>query len=193
MPCENAGTKKIQYYQSLYAYTSTNLVLTSLAIHNNHIMSYICINNLYLKGEKDEYPNWQMWNIRACIWQPRFGRPPFLCLGRMPRSRGMVSYVRDGYGAFLPTHFESGCCKMLNLWCETKLLCVQSWPPPWPWRPDFLQFTNINGCRAGWWRACIFPLCGSFEWSSSGVVGFYNIDNIMSSHYVLSISSGTQS
>ena len=23
MPCENPGTKKIQYYQSLYAYTST--------------------------------------------------------------------------------------------------------------------------------------------------------------------------
>ena len=29
-----------------------------------------------------------------------FGRPVLLCLGKMPRARGMVAYVRDGYGAF---------------------------------------------------------------------------------------------
>ena len=34
---------------------------------------------------------------------PGFGRPVLLCRGRMPRARGMVAYVQDGYGAFSPT------------------------------------------------------------------------------------------
>ena len=36
------------------------------------------------------------------------------------------------------------------------------------------MFTNVNCCRAG--RGCVwlFPVCGWFEWRSSGVVGFYN-------------------
>ena len=29
-----------------------------------------------------------------------FGRPVLLCRGRLPRARGIVAYVRDGYGAF---------------------------------------------------------------------------------------------
>ena len=37
---------------------------------------------------------------------PRFGRPVLLCRGRMPRARGMVAYVRDGYGAFRQPKFE---------------------------------------------------------------------------------------
>ena len=44
---------------------------------------------------------------------PGFGRPVLLCRGRMPRARGMVAYVRDGYGAFHQPKFECGCCEML--------------------------------------------------------------------------------
>ena len=43
----------------------------------------------------------------------QFGRPVLLCRGRLPRARGMASYVRDGYGAFRQPKFECGCCKML--------------------------------------------------------------------------------
>ena len=28
---------------------------------------------------------------------PGFGRPVLLCLGKMPRARGMAAYVRDGF------------------------------------------------------------------------------------------------
>ena len=31
---------------------------------------------------------------------PGLGCPVLLCLGRLPRARGMAAYVRDGYGAF---------------------------------------------------------------------------------------------
>ena len=44
---------------------------------------------------------------------PGFGRPVFLCQGRMPRARGMAAYVRDGYGAFRQPKFGCGCCEML--------------------------------------------------------------------------------
>ena len=46
---------------------------------------------------------------------PGFGRPVFLCQGKMPRARGMAAYVRDGYGAFRRPKFECGCCEMLVL------------------------------------------------------------------------------
>ena len=39
---------------------------------------------------------------------------PGFCRGKMPRTRGMAAYVRDGYGAFGQPKFECGCCKMLN-------------------------------------------------------------------------------
>ena len=41
-----------------------------------------------------------------------FGRPVLLCLGKMPRARGMAVYIRDGYGAFRQSKFECGCCEM---------------------------------------------------------------------------------
>ena len=44
---------------------------------------------------------------------PGFGRPVLLCRGKLPRARGMVEYVRDGYGAFRQPKFESGCCEIL--------------------------------------------------------------------------------
>ena len=44
---------------------------------------------------------------------PGFCRPIFLCRGKMPRARGMVAYVRDGYGAFQQPKFKCGCCEML--------------------------------------------------------------------------------
>ena len=44
---------------------------------------------------------------------PGFGRPVFLCRGKLPRARGMAAYVRDGYGAFRQQKFECGCCEML--------------------------------------------------------------------------------
>ena len=46
---------------------------------------------------------------------PSFGRPVLLCLGKMPRARGIAAYVRDGYGAFRQPKFECGCCEMLVL------------------------------------------------------------------------------
>ena len=44
---------------------------------------------------------------------PGFCRPVLLCLGEMPRARGMAAYVRDGYRAFRQPKFECGCCEML--------------------------------------------------------------------------------
>ena len=46
---------------------------------------------------------------------PGFGRPVLLCRGKMPRTRGMAAYVRDGYGAFRIPKFECGSCEMLDL------------------------------------------------------------------------------
>ena len=36
---------------------------------------------------------------------PGFGRPVFLCRGKLPRARGMAAYVRDGYGALRQPKF----------------------------------------------------------------------------------------
>ena len=44
---------------------------------------------------------------------PGFGHPLLLCLGKLPRARGMAAYVRDGYGAFRQPKFECCCCEML--------------------------------------------------------------------------------
>ena len=33
------------------------------------------------------------------VMVPGFGRPVLLCLGKIPRARGMAAHVRDGYGA----------------------------------------------------------------------------------------------
>ena len=44
---------------------------------------------------------------------PGFGRPVLLCLGKLPRARGMAAYERDRYGAFRQPKFECGCCEML--------------------------------------------------------------------------------
>ena len=42
-----------------------------------------------------------------------FGCIVLLCRGKMPRARGMVAYVRDGYGAFRQPIFECACCEIL--------------------------------------------------------------------------------
>ena len=44
---------------------------------------------------------------------PGFGRPVFLCRGKLPRTRGMAAYVGDGYGVFSQPKFECGCFEML--------------------------------------------------------------------------------
>ena len=44
---------------------------------------------------------------------PGFCRPVLLCRDGKPRARGIAAYVRDGYGSFRQTKFESGCCEML--------------------------------------------------------------------------------
>ena len=44
---------------------------------------------------------------------PGFGSPVLLCRGKMPRTRGMAAYARDGYGTFRQLKFECGCCEML--------------------------------------------------------------------------------
>ena len=41
-----------------------------------------------------------------------FGRLVFLCLGKMPRARGMAAYLRDDYGAFRQPKLGSGCWEM---------------------------------------------------------------------------------
>ena len=48
---------------------------------------------------------------------PRFGLTAhvFLCRCKMPRTRGMVAYVRDAYGAFRQPKYECGWCEMLFL------------------------------------------------------------------------------
>ena len=46
----------------------------------------------------------------------------------------------------------------------------------WPSWPDFLLFTSINSCCAGWGCPCLFPVCGWFEWPSSRVVGFHHYE-----------------
>ena len=47
---------------------------------------------------------------------PGFRRPVLLCRGRMPRARGMVAYVRDGYRAFRQLYSLSVVvCEMLFL------------------------------------------------------------------------------
>ena len=42
---------------------------------------------------------------------PGFCRAVLLRLGKMPRARGMVAYVRDGYGAYRQPKFECGLAK----------------------------------------------------------------------------------
>ena len=102
--------------------------------------------------------------------------PVLLCRGNVPRARGMAAYVRDGYGAFRQPKFECGCCEMLGFRvCGVRQnLCVQSLSQPWPRWPDFWLFTSTNGCHAGWGYPYLFPVCGWFEWPSSGEVGFYD-------------------
>ena len=59
---------------------------------------------------------------------PGFGRPVLLCRDGMPRARGMVAYVQDGYGAFRhPNLSVAGIhAGIQGVWCQTELLCVQS-------------------------------------------------------------------
>ena len=78
-------------------------------------------------------------------------------------------------------------CYFGGLWCETELLCNQTFPQPWPGWSDFWLFTNING-RAGWGCACLFPVCGWIEWPSSGMVGFYNNESLTSQLCLVPIS-----
>ena len=37
---------------------------------------------------------------------PSFGRPVFLCRGKMPQARGMAAHAKDGYGAFSNQNFS---------------------------------------------------------------------------------------
>ena len=43
---------------------------------------------------------------------PGFSRPVLLHRGKLPRSRGMVTYVRDVYGVIHQSKFECGCCEI---------------------------------------------------------------------------------
>ena len=44
---------------------------------------------------------------------PGFGRPVWLCGGKMSRARGKAAYLRDGYTIFRQHKFKCGCCEML--------------------------------------------------------------------------------
>ena len=61
---------------------------------------------------------------------PGFDHPVLLCLGRMPRTRGIVACVRDGYGALCQPKFKCGCCEMLlfRVCGMRQNLCVQYLP-----------------------------------------------------------------
>ena len=105
---------------------------------------------------------------------PGFGRPVLLCQGKMPRVRRMAAYVRHGYGAFLAHKCECGCCEMLGFWvCGVRqnIYMFSICRNPITEMTGFF-FSSIDGCRAGWVCLCLFPVCGLFEWPSSGVVGF---------------------
>ena len=95
--------------------------------------------------------------------------------GKMPGASGEAAYVRHGLAARCQLKFCVR-CKMLVF----RVHCVrQNFYMFSPYHnPDQLRWLDfwlfINGCHAGWWWVCIFPICGWFEWPSSGVVGFYN-------------------
>ena len=91
---------------------------------------------------------------------PWFGRPVLLCRGKMSRTRGMDALVRDGYGAFRQPNLivVVAKCLFLGLWCET----------------DRIFYCLLSSMAAVWVNPYLFPFCGWFEWSSSGVVGFYD-------------------
>ena len=91
--------------------------------------------------------------------------------------RGMASYVRDGYGAFRQPKFECGCCEMLVFrvcGLRQNLYVFSLYRNPDLNDRIFCLITNSNVCCAGWGCACLFLVCGRFEWPSSGVVGIYN-------------------
>ena len=70
------------------------------------------------------------------LWVPGFGRPVLLFRGRMPRARGIVAYIRNGYGAFRQPKLLRN-AGFQGLWCETELICIQSLSQPLPRRLDF--------------------------------------------------------
>ena len=63
---------------------------------------------------------------------PGFGRPVLLCRGKMPRTRGMASYVRDGTEHFANPNLSVvvAKCRLWGLWCETEPLYEQSVSQP---------------------------------------------------------------
>ena len=81
---------------------------------------------------------------------PGFGRPDLLCLGKMPRARGMAAYVRDGYGEFPQPKFDCGCGEMLVFMiCSVRqnLYVFSLYRNP-DQDDQIFDFTSINGCRA---------------------------------------------
>ena len=107
-----------------------------------------------------------------------FGRPVLLCRGKMPRARGMAACVRDGYGVCKSfTKFECDCEMLVLRVCGVRQnhYEVSLYRNPDQDNQSFdCLLISINGCRADWEHSCLFPVCGQFEWPSSGVVGFYH-------------------
>ena len=101
-----------------------------------------------------------LWDFVSELLVPGFGRPDLSCQGKMTLARGMAAYVRDGYLVLRQHKFECGCCEMFLY--GLYVLCL--YRKPWPRWLDFWLFTNINGCCAGWGYACLFPVCGWFDW-----------------------------
>ena len=103
---------------------------------------------------------------------PEFGHSVFLWWGKMPRGRGMATYARDGYRAYTEPKFEGGCCKMF-FFCvcgvRQNLYLFSLYRNPD--LDDRIFYCFPAGCRAGWGCPCQFPICGWFEWPSSGVDG----------------------
>ena len=70
----------------------------------------------------------------------------------MRLARGMAAYVRDGYGAFRQPKFECFLCEMLLFrvcGVRQKLYEYSLYRNPDLDDRIFLEFTSINGCRAG--------------------------------------------
>ena len=93
---------------------------------------------------------------------PGFCCPVLLCQGKMPRARGVATYVQDGYGAFLQPKFECGCCEMLffRVCGVRQNIYVYSLyrNPDLDDRIFYRLLTSIAACRLR--MSAPFPVCG---------------------------------
>ena len=90
----------------------------------------------------------------------------------MPRARGMDTEHEMDKEHFANPNLRVVVAKCVVLgfvvWDSTSMSSLFTTAPTK--MTDVWLFTSINGCRAGWGCVCLFPVCGWFEWPSSGVI-----------------------